>query len=169
MDSVPADLIYATGSGGRHARHGCQRDKAHPSTSRRARRSIVPATSSPATSQQLQRRDGRAYGGNVSFGRVLGASQRWGIVGGASYSYRRYDTQLLNGSSDTWTSFSDATGAARSDEVFLRRGAAAAGRQRVARNSGRRAVTRWRSASITTCFRTPKAASSRRSTSRAAR
>ena len=49
---------------------------------------------------------GRApYSGNVSFGRVLGEKQRWGFVAGASYSYRRYDTQLLNGSSDTWTSF----------------------------------------------------------------
>jgi hypothetical protein len=43
---------------------------------------------------------GRApYSGNVSFGRVLGEKQRWGFVAGASYSYRRYDTQLLNGSS----------------------------------------------------------------------
>jgi len=49
---------------------------------------------------------GRApYSGNVSLGRVFGEKQRWGIVAGASYSYRRYDTQLLNGSSDTWTSF----------------------------------------------------------------
>lgn len=45
------------------------------------------------------------YGGNVSFGRVFGARQRWGIVAGASYSYRRFDSQLLNGSSDTWTAF----------------------------------------------------------------
>ena len=51
---------------------------------------------------------GRApYSGNVSFGRVLGEKQRWGIVAGASYSYRRYDTELLNGSSDTWTSFNN--------------------------------------------------------------
>jgi TonB-dependent receptor len=49
---------------------------------------------------------GRApYSGNVSFGRVLGEKQRWGFVAGASYSYRRYDTELLNGSSDTWTTF----------------------------------------------------------------
>lgn len=46
------------------------------------------------------------YAGNVSFGRVLDQAQRWGIVAGASYSYRRYDSQLVNGSSDTWTSFS---------------------------------------------------------------
>ena len=49
---------------------------------------------------------GRApYSGNVSFGRVLDEKQRWGIVAGASYSYRRFDSQLLNGSMDTWTSF----------------------------------------------------------------
>ncbi len=45
------------------------------------------------------------YSGNVTFGRVLDEAQRWGIVAGGSYSYRRYDSQLVNGSSDTWTSF----------------------------------------------------------------
>ena len=45
------------------------------------------------------------YSGNVSFGRVLDAQQRWGIVFGGSYSYRRYDSELVNGSSDTWTTF----------------------------------------------------------------
>lgn len=45
------------------------------------------------------------YSGNVTFGRVLDAEQRWGIVVGGSYSYRRYDSELVNGSSDTWTTF----------------------------------------------------------------
>jgi TonB-dependent receptor len=45
------------------------------------------------------------YGGNVTFGKVLGETQRWGVVAGASYSYRRYDSQLVNGSSDVWTTF----------------------------------------------------------------
>ena len=76
---------------------------------------------------------GRApYSGNVSFGRVLGEKQRWGFVAGASYSYRRYDTQLLNGPAIPGRR-STASGAARSDEVSVRRGAAAPGRQRVAR------------------------------------
>jgi TonB-dependent receptor len=45
------------------------------------------------------------YSGNVTFGRVLDDAQRWGIVAGGSYSHRRYDSELVNGSSDTWTSF----------------------------------------------------------------
>ncbi len=47
------------------------------------------------------------YAGNASFGRVLDEQQRWGIVVGGSYSYRRYDSELVNGSSDTWTSFNN--------------------------------------------------------------
>lgn len=45
------------------------------------------------------------YGGNASFGKVFGEAQRWGVVAGASYSYRRYDSQLVNGSADVWTAF----------------------------------------------------------------
>lgn len=42
------------------------------------------------------------YSGNVTFGRVLDEAQRWGIVVGGSYSYRRYDSELVNGSGGAW-------------------------------------------------------------------
>ena len=48
---------------------------------------------------------GRApFSGSVSFGRVLDTAQRWGIVLGASYSRRRYETELFR-VADTWANF----------------------------------------------------------------
>lgn len=39
---------------------------------------------------------GRApYGGSMSFGRVLGAAQQWGVVVGASYWRRHYESELF--------------------------------------------------------------------------
>jgi TonB-dependent receptor len=48
---------------------------------------------------------GRApFSGSVSFGRVLGKAQRWGLVLGASYSRRPYETELFR-VADTWANF----------------------------------------------------------------
>ena len=42
---------------------------------------------------------------SVSFGRVFGAARRWGLVGGASYSHRRYESELNEASAVSWTTF----------------------------------------------------------------
>lgn len=42
---------------------------------------------------------------SASFGRVLDAAQRWGLVIGASYSRRPYDTQLFRISNGSWANF----------------------------------------------------------------
>ena len=48
---------------------------------------------------------GRApYSGSLSFGRVLDARRRWGVVIGGSYSYRRYDSELYRIADGSWTS-----------------------------------------------------------------
>lgn len=43
--------------------------------------------------------------GSVSFGRVLGAARRWGVVVGASYSRRPYETELFRASNGSWSTF----------------------------------------------------------------
>ena len=49
---------------------------------------------------------GRApFRASASFGRVFGAAQRWGVAIGASYSRRRYETELFRVSDTTWGSF----------------------------------------------------------------
>ena len=99
---------------------------------------------------------GRApFTGSVSFGRVFGAAQRWGVVLGASYSQpplrigavprRRHLGRLQR-----------LVRAAESGVLSLRPEPPPAGRQRVARVPARASSTRWRSASITTGSRTPK-------------
>ena len=45
--------------------------------------------------------------GSVSFGRLFGRSQRWGLVLGASYSRRRYESELFR-VADSWADFSGA-------------------------------------------------------------
>jgi TonB-dependent receptor len=48
---------------------------------------------------------GRApFSGSVNFGRVFGADQRWGVVIGASYSRRQYESELFRVAS-TWADF----------------------------------------------------------------
>lgn len=49
---------------------------------------------------------GRApFRASASFGRVLGAAQKWGIALGASYSRRRYETELFRVADTTWANF----------------------------------------------------------------
>ena len=51
---------------------------------------------------------GRApFTGSVNFGRVLGAEQKWGVVLGASYSRRRYESELFR-VADSWGLFNSA-------------------------------------------------------------
>ena len=48
---------------------------------------------------------GRApYSGSFSFGRVLDAERRWGVVIGGSYSYRRYNSELYRIADGQWAS-----------------------------------------------------------------
>ncbi len=48
---------------------------------------------------------GRApFTGSLNFGRVLGAAQKWGVVVGASYSRRHYESELFR-VADTWGVF----------------------------------------------------------------
>ena len=49
---------------------------------------------------------GRApFNGSVSFGRVLDDAQRWGVVMGASYSHRHYETELFRAADSIWSNF----------------------------------------------------------------
>ena len=51
---------------------------------------------------------GRApFTGSINFGRILGAEQKWGVVVGASYSRRRYQSELFRVAS-TWAPFGTA-------------------------------------------------------------
>ena len=45
------------------------------------------------------------FTGNLSFGRVFGAKQRWGVVVGGSLSQRRFDSELFRGADGAWGNF----------------------------------------------------------------
>ena len=102
---------------------------------------------------------GRApFTGKRPFGRVFGSAQRWGVVIGGSYSRRRYESELFRGADGAWGDFNGFFGAAERGVLALRRQPAAAGRQRAV-GIGPRSGSASRSASTTTCSRTPKGGS----------